>query len=672
MLCIIAFAEEGHEVPHVRITIAENGTWSSNKGCLKKEGSEYHLFTDKENIVLLNVKNVSGLVTIESCDNAGFLCTDTGLSQGCIERYKDSRTGADKKSINIHESYGLGIENNCESAKFKIGNTNLLIHITDRYLSTFQEELGKHSVKVNNLQVMHEGTLKNVIDTLHLNREGSFKLTLKRYRYTILREININEDNIYPKTESIENNEIWNDKELEQNISVSKLKKGANKLSVTYSLYDAETKDWTSNVTETYYLEVPKAKTILPIWLLVVIFVVVLTTVSGILIIIGIRRRANMDIKTEEKGNDNFVPIEDAPDEQVQDQSETIDKEENDLLETLNSKVIELETKIENQKEERKKLLDEILHFTQEKVKYDEFVQGLQIILELQKGDTETIKNKIEAILTELKDRRIECTNSQNNLMKTKNRYEKIILDLKEEHKKDIDDINAEWDKNKKKLQRDFEEKVVNKDAEIEELKKLVEANCLQIRDFYYSGIKKFGEALSIVNENVDKESASNSLLKYIVDDVNGFGKFTEDCDRIIKSESDMKKLKMELWQRLIQDLDYDLSWCNFLARLYAYSNVDVLNDIFGFYSDYKEEIASSWEAFVMMAARLGVEELVLPELFTDTYDSKLYNYGNTNLVLPRLFPDFAEFSKPRVIYDILTIGYKTTDISVKPMVVYF
>ena len=55
----------------------------------------------------------------------------------------------------------------------------------------------------------------------------------------------------------------------------------------------------------------------------------------------------------------------------------------------------------------------------------------------------------------------------------------------------------------------------------------------------------------------------------------------------------------------------------------------------------------------------------------TLTVTAKKFEYKNTNLVIPQLYPEYVELLKPMVVYDFSRVGYTYVGEIVKPIVAY-
>ena len=160
--------------------------------------------------------------------------------------------------------------------------------------------------------------------------------------------------------------------------------------------------------------------------------------------------------------------------------------------------------------------------------------------------------------------------------------------------------------------------------------------------------------------------------ISQLTDSMNGYLVFKNKAVEILAETTrpinQVEKLLVEL---LITDMNYEKSWVNTIARLYAYSQVPELESIFGYYDSNAVDIKHLFRSLENLTELFGVSDLQVPVLFRDEFTSKKFEYKNTNLVIPQLYPEYVELLKPMVVYDFSRVGYTYVGEIVKPIVAY-
>ena len=95
------------------------------------------------------------------------------------------------------------------------------------------------------------------------------------------------------------------------------------------------------------------------------------------------------------------------------------------------------------------------------------------------------------------------------------------------------------------------------------------------------------------------------------------------------------------------------------------------LESIFGYYDSNAVDIKRLFRTLENLTELFGVSNLQVPVLFRDEFTSKKFEYKNTNLVIPQLYPEYVELLKPMVVYDFSRVGYTYVGEIVKPIVAY-
>ena len=189
---------------------------------------------------------------------------------------------------------------------------------------------------------------------------------------------------------------------------------------------------------------------------------------------------------------------------------------------------------------------------------------------------------------------------------------------------------------------------------------------------FFKGLIDKMGKLVDTMTNDGDPDSPSYTLITQLSSSVDNFSEFMVKALNELETNLSIGEILKNIQSLLISHLEYERSWANNLARLHAYSQVPELKPIFGYYDQYSNDINDCFTAFVNLADILGITEVVTPKLFSDRFDSRLFEFKNTNLVLPGLFPEYVSMLKPSTIYDLSKVGFKTNVITSKATVAYF
>ena len=188
---------------------------------------------------------------------------------------------------------------------------------------------------------------------------------------------------------------------------------------------------------------------------------------------------------------------------------------------------------------------------------------------------------------------------------------------------------------------------------------------------FFARYVEKIDKYVNIVLNDADQDAPAYMEISQMADSMNGYLAFKTKALEIISQDLPINEIESQISELILNDLKYEKSWFNTIARLYAYSQVSELNSAFGYYDTIAEDMKALFRAMENLSEVFAVTEIVVPELFKDEFTSKKYDYKNTNLVLPQIHPNYAEMLNPMAVYDFSIVGYTYEGVTNKPVVAY-
>ena len=192
------------------------------------------------------------------------------------------------------------------------------------------------------------------------------------------------------------------------------------------------------------------------------------------------------------------------------------------------------------------------------------------------------------------------------------------------------------------------------------------------IVSFFTKLIDQLDGQLDGIVRHSDSGSSAHYQITELISSVNGYAEFREKGLAEIRSDRPLESVEQNLLDLFVHDLEYERSWINDLARLRSYSLVDSLHPIFGYYVSAREEFEDAYASLRNLGVLLGVSDITVPKLFVDVYDMDKFDFENSSLVLPELFPGYTTLFGPALVYDLYRVGYTSGEKTVKPTVAYF
>lgn len=422
---------------------------------------------------------------------------------------------------------------------------------------------------------------------------------------------------------------------------------------------------------QSYYLKVNELSFIsklISILLSPTIFCIVLITIVVIVLIIIIsvvfRVRRNKSKKQNVKrGTDSIEKQENedvAHNVGTAEPNLSVASQQDDILNQLKQKDIIISVHMD----EVKRLQEEVVQYKASCKEQGDRVMELV-------ADVTCLKERIakyEAKINEYKEIVCKHEDTIKNDKATIINQNSKILSLEKEHNQQINDLNDTHESVRTELQNE-----INKlQLRLEELTSSWADDKKGIINFFTRYVDQIDQSVNVVLNDADPDSQAYMEISQMADSMNGYLSFKNKALEIFNQPalaiSEVENLLTEL---LLSDVKYERSWFNTIARLYAYSQVNDFESIFGYYDSYADDIKRLYSSLENLSELFGISDIRIPVLFKDEFSSKKYEYKNTNLVLPQLYPDYVGMLKPMVVYDFSRVGYTYKEEAVKPIVAY-
>lgn len=259
----------------------------------------------------------------------------------------------------------------------------------------------------------------------------------------------------------------------------------------------------------------------------------------------------------------------------------------------------------------------------------------------------------------------------ENKVIELKGELEKLqlrYLELERQYKE-------EKSKNEKALEiiKELEKNIERMNDKIQALEELAKVN----REYYHekvnASVDRIDKMLASIVGEVRENSPCAPIVGSLYDSTNGFTAFRNALEQIgwdVDGRVDSVVLKLE--ERMETDLQYAKSWINGIARFHAYLQAPEIEAELSVHRVYKVHFDALYTEVLKLAMLCGYAEFIVPALFVDVFDEKIYSYQNKNKVLPAVYPSYESLRKNSEIYDFSQIGYRKTDGTIiNPIVVF-
>ena len=294
----------------------------------------------------------------------------------------------------------------------------------------------------------------------------------------------------------------------------------------------------------------------------------------------------------------------------------------------------------------------------------DSLTSGLSIIGGLQ-TDMGSIVDRLsicEETNVNLKEKSDDFKQAQENTLEDlRNEIKAAFEKQKEQHENEAEDLRVLLQAEMNGIKMEFKE-----------MKSAVKQDQTYVVSAYSDLLARLESQFNVITQHSDSGSPIHYYVSELLSPVNGYPSFRDKAMKALQSGSTFESMFSELRSSLLHDMEYERSWVNNLARLYSYSRVPEYQSIFGYYHSFKKDISDAFILFLGLGTMLGIVDISIPHLLVDTYEMDKYDYENSSLVLPSLYPDYVKHVKPAVIYDLYRIGFSSPDKSAKPTVAYF
>lgn len=360
------------------------------------------------------------------------------------------------------------------------------------------------------------------------------------------------------------------------------------------------------------------------------------------------------------------------------------------------NKIAELEKQLKDKDQEINDLrkaskhnLDELL---KKESRINEYVKEVNAKQNKIDNLTATLESK-EGIIRSKDD---EISNGKNQIKQQKEKIENMlndhnqkVSDMQSDHNQQIGQMVKDHQEQVNKMRNDYTQHInelnANHENNSKSLQNQIDVLQGKINDtinswnndkkgivaFFARYVEKIDKYVNVVLNDADQDSPAYMEISQMADSMNGYLAFKDKALEIISQDLPINEIESQISSLILNDLKYEKSWFNTIARLYAYSQVSELNSAFGYYDTIAEDMKALFRAMENLSEVFAITEIVVPELFKDDFTSKKYDYKNTNLVLPQIHPNYAEMLNPMAVYDFSIVGYTYEGVTNKPVVAY-
>lgn len=513
----------------------------------------------------------------------------------------------------------------------------------------------------------HQNKVKVIKDTLSFSKKDTLHtITIIEPKHAVFMSCSYNDKELFPNRLSFPVKE-FNDLQRIDRYSLEipsniweQFATGGN-LYVRMAVLD-ETGAFDAEYIQTYHIKVEEQEQATLMYVLIAVAVLL---VLAIIVFVIVRRR-----KRHNKSNVKTDIKEDTP--------KAVNVAVTEVTETpevATNADAPVDTTLEDQLKQKDIIISDYL---------DE-IERQQAEIEDMKASKEEKDNRISELTDEVKDQSekineltIKCNDYEKKVKDQENtikadkenikKQDEIIVSLKNEHKQEITDLKKDHEYECGR----FLTKINDLQSKIATLTSSWADDKKGVVNFFTRYVENLDQTVNVVLNDADPDSQAYMEISQLADSMNGYLVFKNKAVEILAETTrpinQVEKLLVEL---LITDMNYEKSWVNTIARLYAYSQVPELESIFGYYDSNAVDIKHLFRSLENLTELFGVSDLQLPVLFRDEFTSKKFEYKNTNLVIPQLYPEYVELLKPMVVYDFSRVGYTYVGEIVKPIVAY-
>lgn len=611
------------------------------------------------------------------------------------ENKKPLADNDDRRTIIEYNGRSIGLADGQTKCEFYFAKTaDKTVPIMRLTICRALEFQGTESLKDSTILSVRDGlaTRKrgdNGIEVITLSDKSAIDtLDIKIPANTILREVKIGDSvrQSYIPTETFANDF---EKERSEPLcletsDIDSLLAG-NPLTLTYVAFD-ENGVLNQNITLTYkftYTE-PAPAPVLLWWHYLVaalVLVAILATIGAVIWRKRVKSKKEREEREEQREREEKEEREENKESTIGDSAT-----KSDDLEELQCKLAEAEAKLEEL----------------EQVKSDleasrQRVEELNDTIEAKDGEIGELNGKISSLKAELSTKSRELEESQSDLQAARNALETLKREINEKVEKAVKEKDEAHNAEVERLNREYQEAINAKeneitglneqhkeaiDAEQEKYKELEEQyNAVtdnwrrdreQILAFFSSQFKFIDEDIANILDKADPSSPISEILKQLRSSQYGYEQFKDQINDTLKCEDRaIEELIKDVRAFVMTNMRAHMSWINNAARLTAYASTKEFKPVFGHYKDAAKDTKHLFEQIEILLAMWGITNIYIPKLLSTKYNENEHNYSISTLVLPSIFPDYAEHTGNMVIYDFLQVGYMANGEKVKAVVAY-
>lgn len=388
-----------------------------------------------------------------------------------------------------------------------------------------------------------------------------------------------------------------------------------------------------------------------------------------------------------QEANEPEVVSEVVPTEESEPETEPVDYENKiaELEKQLKDKdqeISDLQRSARENSQKLNRLESRINEFQKEVNAKQNKIDNLTATLESKEG---IIRSKDEEIsngknqINQQKEKIVNMQNEHNQKVgEMQSAHEQQINLMRKDHQEQVDKMRGDYTQHISELNTSHETASKNLQDQIDVLQSKINDTINSwnndkkgIVAFFARYVENIDKYVNIVLNDADQDAPAYMEISQMADSMNGYLAFKTKALEIISQDLPINEIESQISELILNDLKYEKSWFNTIARLYAYSQVSELNSAFGYYDTIAEDMKALFRAMENLSEVFAVTEIVVPELFKDEFTSKKYDYKNTNLVLPQIHPNYAEMLNPMAVYDFSIVGYTYEGVTNKPVVAY-
>ena len=298
--------------------------------------------------------------------------------------------------------------------------------------------------------------------------------------------------------------------------------------------------------------------------------------------------------------------------------------------------------------------------------------------IEAKDGKIGELNGKISSLEEKLSTKSRELEKSQRDLEEARNALKTLKRDIEEKdeaHNAEVKRLNIEIkakDNYITGLNKQHEKAIAEEQAKYEALATNWRRDREQILAFFGSQFKFIDGDIANILGKADRSSPIYQILEQLRNSQYGYEDFKKYINDTLKREDRaIEELIADVRAFVMTNMRADMSWINNAARLTAYASTKEFKPVFGHYKDAAKDTKHLFEQIEILLAMWGITNIYIPKLLSTKYNENEHNYSISTLVLPSIFPDYAEHTGNMVIYDFLQVGYMANGEKVKAVVAY-